>query len=168
MSVCTSISRISEAFGVDVSCRILQFASFAFDASLSDILTGLLNGAKICIPSDDERRDDLQAYMHREQINLAWLTPTVARMLDPALSSTHLRQLVLIGEAIAQPDVSRWTTAGVTVYNGYGPAEVGIRLSFKHLFECLFFLGRGAGGGRYISTLLLFLSNSGYKTLHSY
>lgn len=124
MGICTSVSRIAEAFGVSVSSRILQFASYAFDASLSDILTGLFNGAKICIPSDDQRRDDLQAYMRREQINLAWLTPTVARMLDPALSSIHLRQLVLIGEAIAQPDILRWTRAGVAVYNGYGPAEV--------------------------------------------
>lgn len=123
-SVCTSITRIAEAFRVNNSSRILQFASFAFDASLSDILTGLFSGAKICMPSDDERRDDLQAYMHREQINLAWLTPTVARMLDPATTSTHLRQLVLIGEAIAQPDISRWMQEGVAVYNGYGPAEV--------------------------------------------
>lgn len=41
------------------SARIYDFASYAFDASWSNVLGALECGACLCIPTDAERRDDL-------------------------------------------------------------------------------------------------------------
>jgi non-ribosomal peptide synthetase component F len=44
-------SRQAEAFGIDAGQRVLQFASLAFDASVSEIFTTLIRGATLCLES---------------------------------------------------------------------------------------------------------------------
>lgn len=121
-AIYTSTDDMASCLGVDKESRILQFSSYTFDASVAEMVTGLLRGACICIPSEADRLDRLQAYLRQTLTTWAILTPTVARLLDPAGTST-LRTLVLVGEPVKESDIEPWIDAGVQVYNAYGPAE---------------------------------------------
>ncbi|KAL0935879.1 nonribosomal peptide [Colletotrichum truncatum] len=118
----TTALDMAESLDVDESSRILQFSSYAFDMSVADIVTGLLRGACICIPSESDRLDRLQGFMQETGVNWAMLTPTVARLLNPN-TANNLKTLVLVGEIVKESDIKSWIDNGVRVYNGYGPAE---------------------------------------------
>ncbi|CAI0645448.1 unnamed protein product [Colletotrichum noveboracense] len=102
--------------------RILQFCSYTFDMSIADMATGLLAGACICVPSESDRLDRLQAYLQDVRTTWGILTPTVARLLDPK-TIPAMKTLILGGELVRDSDIQPWVDAGVRVYNGYGPAE---------------------------------------------
>ncbi|KAI8628154.1 hypothetical protein F5Y19DRAFT_476558 [Xylariaceae sp. FL1651] len=121
-AVCTGARGFGDYVGANSKSRFLQFASYTFDMSYADIITALLYGACLCIPSDDERMGSLQDYISRVKPTWANLTPTVARMLDPALSPS-IEKLLLAGELVKETDVEGWIKAGVQVFNVYGPAE---------------------------------------------
>jgi amino acid adenylation domain-containing protein len=113
-----------EAFRIDASSNELQFASLSFDASISEIFTALLAGARLLlaprqllVPSRD-----MLALMERLQITTVTLPPSVlSRLPESALPS--LRTLVSAGEPCSAELASRWA-AGRLFLNAYGPTEV--------------------------------------------
>ncbi|SCO04560.1 non-ribosomal peptide synthetase [Fusarium fujikuroi] len=122
-TICTGASSYAHHIGADDKTRVLQFASYTFDVCMVDVFTALLHGGTLCIPSEEERMTGLQEYISRTQPNWAALTPTVARVLDPALSSKSIRKILLVGEMVRESDIAEWLDSGVQVYNVYGPAE---------------------------------------------
>ncbi|KAK4632553.1 HC-toxin synthetase [Fulvia fulva] len=129
-NVCTAITGLIERLAINPShgssrqqVRVLQFAAYAFDASLSDMLVALLSGAAACIPSDTERTSNLQSYMKDQNVTIAFLTPTVARRLVPSSLDHTLKTLVLIGEPVTSLDKDQWLGSAIDVFNGYGPTE---------------------------------------------
>ncbi|KAI1961398.1 hypothetical protein LOZ58_003252 [Ophidiomyces ophidiicola] len=107
--------------------RALQFASFTFDACLQEIVTTLSHGGCVCIPSEDERLSNPSDCINQMQVNLALLTPTVARLIKPE-DVPGLKTLILCGEPMNRQDVDVWAPA-LDLYNGYGPAETTICVS---------------------------------------
>lgn len=101
--------------------RIFDFASYAFDAAWANALHSFTSGACLCIPSESERKDDIEGSMLHMKVTFADLTPSTARILDPA-ALPSLSTLILAGEAMSQQDVDRWADR-VTLKNVYGPAE---------------------------------------------
>lgn len=118
---CSASSGHIKGIGFNSSSRIFQFASYTFDVSISDILTGLSAGACICVPSDDERLNDVTGSMARFGVTIANLTPTVAQLLNPD-SLPELHTLLLGGEAIQQLDLDTWADR-VVLKISYGPSE---------------------------------------------
>ncbi|KAJ5766291.1 uncharacterized protein N7511_003907 [Penicillium nucicola] len=102
--------------------RVLQFASYAFDVSVSDHLLTLLAGGCICIPSEEERKNCLASVITRLRVNWTFLTPSMARFMDP-IDIPCLNYLVLGGEPVIQSDIDKWSPY-VQVIGLYGPAEV--------------------------------------------
>ncbi|QYS96723.1 hypothetical protein H0G86_003962 [Trichoderma simmonsii] len=113
-----------KAFKMSCSTRTLQFCSFTFDVSLAEILTTLLYGGCVCIPSDSERLDNLSRVIARFGVNCALLTPSVASTMTPK-AVPSLESLVLCGEPMNDSHVSMWSKA-VHLINGYGPTECAI------------------------------------------
>ncbi|KAL6701464.1 hypothetical protein J3F84DRAFT_399195 [Trichoderma pleuroticola] len=113
-----------KAFKMSCTSRTLQFCSFTFDVSLAEILTTLLYGGCVCIPSDSERLDNLSRVIARFGVNCALLTPSVASTMTPKAVPT-LESLVLCGEPMNDSHVSMWSKA-VHLINGYGPTECAI------------------------------------------
>ncbi|KAF3054745.1 Nonribosomal peptide synthetase 12 [Trichoderma lentiforme] len=113
-----------KAFKMSCTTRTLQFCSFTFDVSLAEILTTLLYGGCVCIPSDSERLDSLSRAITRFGVNCALLTPSVASTITPKAVPT-LKSLVLCGEPMNDSHVSMWSKA-VHLINGYGPTECAI------------------------------------------
>ncbi|RYP49816.1 hypothetical protein DL768_004545 [Monosporascus sp. mg162] len=118
---------------LDSNSRVLQFASYAFDISIADMLLTLLAGGCVCVPSDEQRQSDLIAAVNDLQANWACLTPSVTRIIDPETVSC-IKTLVLCGEAIAPGEITKWKPA-VHLLNLYGPAECAILTTLNRHVE---------------------------------
>ncbi|KAE8151712.1 acetyl-CoA synthetase-like protein [Aspergillus avenaceus] len=105
---------------VDKYSRVLQLASFSFDASIAEILYPLVHGGCVCIPSDSDSRNDLEETMNGFHVTWATMTPSLARALSPKKVKT-LRTLALGGEAMTAEDIEMWSH--IQLVNGYGPVE---------------------------------------------
>ncbi|KAF4342274.1 non-ribosomal peptide synthetase [Fusarium beomiforme] len=121
---CTSATAHGSAMGMTESSRVLQFASHTFDASIMEMLTTLIHGGTVCVPSDDERVHDITGAINRMGVNWALLTPSVAQLLDPSLV-LGLETLVLGGEAMSSTHISCWAPS-VRLMNAYGPSEAAV------------------------------------------
>ncbi|KAF1351551.1 hypothetical protein EJ07DRAFT_137784 [Lizonia empirigonia] len=133
-AVCTGAWEFGRIGNANPADRMLQFASYTFDMSYADIITALLHGSTLCIPSEDDRMGNLQEFIQRSRPTWANLTPTVARLLDPAVCRT-IRKLLLGGELVKESDIAGWIDGGAEVYNVYGPAENVLILNFGRIFK---------------------------------
>ncbi|KAF9884280.1 hypothetical protein FE257_001910 [Aspergillus nanangensis] len=120
-SFCVMASAADSLWRVTPSTRFAQFASYAFDAGLLEMLLPLTRGATTCILSEVERRDFLAETLTRLEVSHALLTPSVSRTITPA-EVPYLAVLGSAGEPITQLDINRWATQ-VQLLNIYGPAE---------------------------------------------
>lgn len=109
------------AVGYSEDSRVLDFASYAFDVSIDSMLLTLGNGGTLCIPSDEDRLNDINGVMRQMRINYAGITPSVARILEPDVIAS-LTALGLGGEASAPRDVNMWGKE-TRIVIGYGPCE---------------------------------------------
>ncbi|EAW07799.1 nonribosomal peptide synthase Pes1 [Aspergillus clavatus NRRL 1] len=116
----SSVMAHGPAFSIDSTTRILQFAAHTFDASLVDILTGLMLGACVCIPSEEARLTDIAGVINDMRIDFACLTPSFIGFLEPS-AVPGLKTLVLAGEAMSPSHLATWSH--LTLVNGYGPTE---------------------------------------------
>lgn len=123
---CTSIRDHTESLHVKGdTTRGLHFASYAFDASLYEIFTVLVNGGCVCIPSEADRTSRLAGFINDSQVNWAVFTPTVLNNVLAPEQVPGLQTVVLGGEALTQDVVDVWANK-LTLCNGYGPAETTI------------------------------------------
>lgn len=121
---CTGATAHGSAMGMDESSRVFQFASYTFDASIMEILTTLIHGGTVCVPSNDERENDIAGAINRMHVNWALLTPSVAQLIPPSLVP-GLKTLVLGGEAMSSAHISSWASS-VQLMNAYGPSETAV------------------------------------------
>lgn len=119
-----SVQAHGPAFGMDPSSRVLQFASYTFDASIQENFTTLHYGGCVCVPSEDERMSNLEGYAAETGVNYMGLTSTVAEFLDPIKMPT-VETVVLFGEPVTPAALELWS-GHATVLNAYGPSECSI------------------------------------------
>ncbi|KAF9890566.1 hypothetical protein FE257_005697 [Aspergillus nanangensis] len=112
---------ISHKEGLQMGRRVLQFASYTFDASILEILSTLVQGGCVCVPSESERRGNISEAITRMNVDWAVLTPSFVNTIDPTTVPT-LKTLCLAGEAMTAAHVASWTPH-VRLVNGYGPSE---------------------------------------------
>ncbi|KAI2464380.1 nonribosomal peptide synthase [Annulohypoxylon bovei var. microspora] len=106
------------------SSRVLDMASYAFDAAWYNALHTLYAGGCLCIPSEDERRNDLTGCIRRLKPNFMNLTPKLCEVLDTA-SLQGLDMIELAGEQADARQVCRMRET-TSVRFAYGPAECSI------------------------------------------
>ncbi|GLA89361.1 nonribosomal peptide synthase [Aspergillus tubingensis] len=107
--------------------RMLHFASLTFDAALAEIFTTLAHGGCICVPCEEDRRSDVPGCISRFAVNMAMLTPSVGRLLEPGALPT-LKSLIMVGEPMSRLDVERFAPV-LDLYNGAGPTETSIMVT---------------------------------------
>ncbi|CAL5873465.1 uncharacterized protein PFLUO_LOCUS7744 [Penicillium psychrofluorescens] len=117
----TSIKAYLERIPMGEDVRALQFASYSFDVSVSDILLSLVSGACLCVPSESERKGALEDAISKYNVNWADLTPSLLRRFRPE-QMPSLRTVVLGGEPLSAAVVRTWAPY-VRLLNIYGPAE---------------------------------------------
>ncbi|KAL5354954.1 hypothetical protein BJX96DRAFT_181049 [Aspergillus floccosus] len=122
-SLATSAFAMMRASPLNRSTRLLEYASFAFDVSILDLMVTLIAGGCLCVPSADARENRLLESINEFEANYIALTPTVARTLQPERLTT-LKTLKVSGEALLSSDIEHWSaTPHIQLINMYGPAE---------------------------------------------
>ncbi|KAG9959371.1 nonribosomal peptide synthase SidD, partial [Aureobasidium melanogenum] len=111
----------AKAVGYTENSRVLDFASYAFDVSIDSMFLTVGNGGCLCIPSDEDRLNDINGVIRNMKINYAGITPSMARILDPDVIKS-LDVLGLGGEAASARDVNFWGQ-DTRIVIGYGPCE---------------------------------------------
>ena len=113
----------AEAFGVTRESRVLQFASFNFDASVSELFATWAGGGTLCLGRAEEMLPgaELIGVLKRERITMVTLPPSVLRVL-PWEELPELETLISAGEACSVAVARRWG-AGRRLINAYGPTE---------------------------------------------
>ena len=131
VNLSTSVRDHSEKMNIDAKSRVLQFSSYAFDTSIYEIFTTLLNGGCVCVPSETEKMNDVASFIREKRVNLAIFTPSSVKILRPE-DVPELETIVLGGEAITQTNIDVWA-GKVQLINGYGVAEcticAGVRIT---------------------------------------
>ena len=120
-NVTTSISHQQRLLNFTTSSRVLDFASYSFDVAWLNFFHTFTSGACLCVPSESARKNNLDVFIREKEVTLACLTPSIARLLDPA-KVPSLRILILLGEPMQTRDVITWASR-LKLKNWYGPAE---------------------------------------------
>lgn len=118
---CLTLSKLTKVFDINSNSRVLQFSSYTFDGCILEMLATLTVGGCVCIPSDEDRLNNLAATINNLNINFLFLTPGVSRLITPQ-SVPNLQTLVLGGEKLAQQDFDRWV-GRLRLFQAYGPTE---------------------------------------------
>ncbi len=109
-------------FAVQPNSRVLQFASFSFDACVSEIMMTLCQGAALYFA----RRlifspvNFLNGWLVRD--THATLPPAVLAGMPEEAELRSMTTMVLAGEALSDAVASRWAP-GRRLINAYGPTE---------------------------------------------
>ncbi|MGY3617880.1 amino acid adenylation domain-containing protein [Bradyrhizobium sp. USDA 10063] len=111
-------------FGVSSRSRIVQFASFSFDASIWEIIMALCSGAELHLLGAREQRSvpELLDYLARNGITHATLPPALLQGRADLERLASLQVIVLAGE-LPRAELIESLPAAVAVFNGYGPTE---------------------------------------------
>jgi len=110
-------------FELNAQSRVLQFASFSFDASVSEIFTTLISGAALYLAGRDDLMPGpgLVRLLKENKISVVTLPPSVSGLLKEE-AFPDLKTLVSAGEA-CPPDVAEHWSQGRRFLNAYGPTE---------------------------------------------
>lgn len=119
---CTGAFSYGPISGLGPSTRALQWSSYTFDACLIEMLSCLMFGGCVCVPSERQRRDDITGAIRDFGVNWLGLTPSVSRLLEPQEVTGPLETLWLMGEAMSKSDAGRWKDR-LRLFNAYGPSE---------------------------------------------
>lgn len=113
-------------FRVASEDRVLQFASFSFDAAIFELCMALLAGATLVMAPDHIIADPaaFADFLKAEKISLATLPPTYLQVL-PRRDYDALRVIITAGEAPRLRDVSYYHSR-IEYFNAYGPTESSI------------------------------------------
>ena len=111
-------------FDIGPADRVLQFASFSFDASVFEWLLALSHGASLHMPAPGVVLvgDALETFVSTARTTHALLPPVVLSALPETATLPELRVLISGGEAMPPALVKRWAP-GRMLFNAYGPTE---------------------------------------------
>ncbi|MEI8703166.1 non-ribosomal peptide synthetase [Mesorhizobium sp. ISC15] len=112
-------------FGVCSNSRVVQFASFGFDASAWELVMAFGAGSALHLPADEFRQasNKLSDYLRREAITHATLPPALLQASrDPGCLASQV--LILAGE-LPKAELVR-SLASASIVNAYGPTEAAV------------------------------------------
>jgi amino acid adenylation domain-containing protein len=122
--LCNLVVAQMQDFAVTSDSHVVQFASFSFDASVSEILVTLSRGASLYLPPKGTvlAGESLEKFLTQNSITHATLAPAVLRSLPEEANLKSVDTLVVAGEALAGSLANRWME-GRRLINAYGPTE---------------------------------------------
>lgn len=123
---CTSALASGPALHMRTSSRVLSFAPYAFDASITETLTVLLLGATVCFPRDDEHNRSITGAIARMGVNWVLWTPSFAKTIPPS-DLPSVETLLTGGESPTMSVIEAWKPyPKTTLINVYGVSECAI------------------------------------------
>ncbi|KAF5679391.1 peptide synthetase [Fusarium heterosporum] len=125
----STIPGLAESSSITAKSRVLQFSAYSFDGYIYETFTTLVSGGCVCVPSEEERVNDLAGAIVRMGVTTLIMTPSVARLLSPR-DVPCVRGLTVGGEPYSKDLLERWA-GHVVMTNSYGPAECIVACTFK-------------------------------------
>ncbi|RAL12731.1 acetyl-CoA synthetase-like protein [Aspergillus homomorphus CBS 101889] len=122
--------------------RAYDFVSYAFDVSWLNVLYTLCAGGCLCVPSQDEIRNEPKEAIARRRANTAFITPTVGKLLHGA----ELKVINHGGENLPRDEIDYWKDRAQIIHS-YGPSEC-TPISSSHLLDpnrSRVIIGKGLG-----------------------
>ncbi|NCQ83109.1 MAG: amino acid adenylation domain-containing protein [Microcystis aeruginosa W13-18] len=112
-----------DTFAVSSQSRVLQFASFSFDACISEVLMALGAGATLYLANKDNLMPGLPLIKQLRDNKITHITlPPSALVVLPWENLSSLQTIIVAGEACSPELVKKWSQ-GRNFFNGYGPTE---------------------------------------------
>ena len=110
-------------FNLSERSRVLQYSSIIFDASVWEIYSTLISGARLFIGSDNVRKDSsiLSQYLDTNMVTLVTLPPVLLSSMTYQ-ELPNLETLIIAGEACSEEVMNLWSQ-GRRFINAYGPTE---------------------------------------------
>lgn len=121
--LCNLATAHIQLFGVQPDSRILQFASFSFDASVWEVFMAIVPGATLVLAKRESLMPGpaLIGLLRDCAITTVILPPSVLAVL-PAEEFPALQTIIVGGEACPPDLVARWAPRR-HFFNAYGPTE---------------------------------------------
>ncbi len=121
------------AFDLSETDRVLQFASCAFDASLSEVFMTLLSGACLVLVPEDTILDVqlLGSFLSRQAITVATFPPSYLRAINQ-MEIPGLRVMITAGETLIEED-ARFYASCLRYFNAYGPTEASVCATYHEV-----------------------------------
>ncbi|TCN17537.1 non-ribosomal peptide synthetase [Mesobacillus foraminis] len=120
----SNLQLMAETYGIREGSRVLQFASYSFDASVGDIFHTLLSGATLYICDQEVflSGQEFVRWLEEKSINsIPFIPPSMLKAL-PYAELRDLHTLSTSGEALPMDLVETWGR-NRTFLNAYGPTE---------------------------------------------
>ncbi|MDF5733278.1 MAG: amino acid adenylation domain-containing protein, partial [Rhizonema sp. PD38] len=112
-----------QTFDLHVRSRILQFASFSFDASISEIIMALGSGATLYLGTKADLLPGMSLIERLRDYGITHITlPPSALAVMPIEELPALQTMIVAGEASSVELIRQWS-AGRNFFNAYGPTE---------------------------------------------
>ncbi|KAK2802388.1 Non-ribosomal peptide synthetase nps1 [Emmonsiellopsis sp. PD_5] len=141
----------AEAVGYGPHSRVLDFPSYAFDVSIDCMLCTLAQGGCVCVPSEDDRVNNLSGAIRNMKVNMAHMTPSVARVLEADILPS-LEVLGLGGESVSAREAANWGRY-TKIIIAYGPSECTVGCTINNdipIDRSYTSIGKGVGGTTWI------------------
>ncbi|QMS92432.1 NcpA [Nostoc edaphicum CCNP1411] len=115
-----------QAFGLSGDSRVLQFASFSFDACISEILMALGSGARLYLGTKDSIMPGMPLIERLKNDGITHVTlPPSALAVLPVEELPTLQAIIVAGEACPLELMRQWSK-GRNFFNAYGPTEASV------------------------------------------
>jgi amino acid adenylation domain-containing protein len=124
-----------QSFAVQNNSRVLQFASFSFDACISEILMTFGSGATLYLAPKDALLpgQPLVERLEKDEITHVTLPPSALAVL-PKEPLPNLQTLIVAGEACSLDLIKQWSV-GRNFFNAYGPTEASVCASIGQCYQ---------------------------------
>lgn len=121
-------SFFTDKLGINKEDGILQFASLGFDASVWEMTMGLLTGARLIVPTVEERAsyELLVSLAAKENITVV----TLPTQFYANMEGLRVRLVITAGSESDNDIVQKAITSGAEYINAYGPTEFTVAASY--------------------------------------
>jgi len=117
-----SLSQV-DGFRLKPGMRTLQFASFGFDASCSEIFTALLSGGCLVLPQKKDllSAEEFEKLINKHKVEVVTLPPSYQHVIKNSLGT--LKTIISAGEPLNEVLGKYLQSKGIRLINAYGPTE---------------------------------------------
>ncbi|KAL7940422.1 hypothetical protein V8C42DRAFT_362699 [Trichoderma barbatum] len=119
-----------ERLGLTPESRMFDLASYSVDVSISNVLTILAAGGCLCVPSDEDRGNNIEQSILSLRANTIDVTPSVAQLLAPA-NLPGVQLVIFGGEALRLSEIKRWWGKARVIHE-YGASECTQNSTINH------------------------------------
>ncbi|MCA2718480.1 non-ribosomal peptide synthetase [Microcystis sp. M169S2] len=124
-----------QSFAVNHNSRVLQFASFSFDACISEILMTFGSGATLYLAQKNDLLPGQPLIERLVKNGITHVTlPPSALVVLPKESLPNLQTLIVAGEACSLDLVKQWSV-GRNFFNAYGPTEASVCATIGQCYQ---------------------------------